>query len=924
MTMTLPEFTVLDDQYALQHVLNETDPFGISYLGWNMEGEEQVIIREFFPERLAQRDADNATVVPVTEEAGVLFRSGLKFFLKTASVLEEIDHPNIARERASIETHGTAYRVRDHHAGTSLPAALEKRGTVSEQAALAIMQPVLGALHAVHERGLLHGRLTPDAVFLTKDRRMLLTGFRCAEVQLARKSGRPAEIAAAGFSPPEQYTTEGKQGPWTDVYAVAATLYHMIAGETLPEATERLSGDPVPALVEEAEALSKGMKHVLLHGLAPDPSARQSSAEDFRQMLEDPAAVAVPAWVATADEAGESATAASAAPLGGDVPDASDELPAQEAPAEPLMTASEEEHDDSPEADETPAQEEKTEDAPVIAAADPPLSEPLLPEQSAAEAPPPPPEDTDTAEEAPEGLPEEAAADENLSAQEPLPAREAELDGEADDKEEDFSSGEEDHSSPPAMDRGPRKPRRKKRAMGQKAILAIGGMVLLASLGGAVMLLAGSGGGAADRYAQLRAAGDSLFQAADYAAARQRYAKALKLQPDGASETGYLKRRLERIGRTQASLRKARYERQMARGDSLRARAEVLSQRGATPRARDLYAQANEAYLAALESRPSDSLAYVRAQAVNRRITRGRDSGDGQASETAAPDAEEMREQLYQRYRQRGDELLAEGNYIDARRKYREALGYRPGDAYAQARLNSIRALMSEAERERQFARYRERGDSLFAQSRYRAARREYMLALDVNPDSPEVQARIEQIDSLQAEAERRRAQYQYLRAQGDVFFEQEQYEQAITKYEEALSYKPENAYVKERIAEAERRLAAAAQEVRRKRMMEDGVYVVVDEQPQLIGGLAALHEKVEYPRAAIERGTEGRVIMSVVVGRDGRVRDAKIVQGIGKAADAEALHVVRQARFEPALVDGEPVRARHSLWIQFNLERRE
>lgn len=358
----------------------------------------------------------------------------------------------------------------------------------------------------------------------------------------------------------------------------------------------------------------------------------------------------------------------------------------------------------------------------------------------------------------------------------------------------------------------------------------------------------------------------------------------------------------------------------------MRTRAEEFFQDGGGEEANDFYARANEAYLAALENRPDDSLAFAQAQEMNRILTVGRDAveeGEEEEAEELVPDPDEMRGQLFARYREQGDALFEAEDYEAAQRKFREALDYQPEDAYVQARLDSIRVLLSHAAREEQFERYRQQGDALFEQGRYAEARREYELALEAQPNSSEVRARIEEIDSLQAQEERNQQQYQYYRAQGDVLFEQGQYQEAIERYQAALAYRPDDAHAEERIEESRHAIEEASQEDEQPETAspEEEVYTVVDTQPELIGGLRALHQRVNYPERAVRRGIEGRVVVQMIVDENGRVREPRVIKGIGGGCDREALRVVRKAEFEPATRDGEPVSAQHSVWIQFRLE---
>lgn len=240
-------------------------------------------------------------------------------------------------------------------------------------------------------------------------------------------------------------------------------------------------------------------------------------------------------------------------------------------------------------------------------------------------------------------------------------------------------------------------------------------------------------------------------------------------------------------------------------------------------------------------------------------------------------------------------------------------------------------AVLSQAEREA-FDRYLALGNEMFLQERYQEARIAYEQALQVQPGDARALRRVERVETIIKEAEQARLQYSYHRGRGDVHFERGDYEAALESYGEALEYRPEDDYLQERLvrsralldAHAEEAAAQRREEALAARRTDDGVYLLADTPPHLVGGLEALHQKVVYPRRAVRQEVEGRVVVQMVVTSDGRARDVEVVRGIGGGCDEEALRVVREARFEPAMVDGEAVPARHYLWVLFQITDEE
>lgn len=287
--MELTPLTVLNQRYTVKRTLGEPGPFDITYLGQDVDSDDEFIIREFFPVHLATRKEEKTSVEMVGDDEADLFDSGLEYFSKESQVLAELEHEALPSSYDTFAANGTFYRVRSHPPGMSLAKGLENKGKVSEKAALTIMVPILEALHTAHETGLYHGGVSPGTIRLLEGGDVLLTGFRGAFLQLARETGKMSELVQPGTSAVEQYTPRGQQGPWTDVYAAAATICQMVTGKELPEATDRLEGeDTLEELVQDANAFSgPGVRETLVDALAVDPSQRLQSVEAMMNALSE-------------------------------------------------------------------------------------------------------------------------------------------------------------------------------------------------------------------------------------------------------------------------------------------------------------------------------------------------------------------------------------------------------------------------------------------------------------------------------------------------------------------------------------------------------------------------------------------------------------------------------------------------------------
>ena len=175
--------------------------------------------------------------------------------------------------------------------------------------------------------------------------------------------------------------------------------------------------------------------------------------------------------------------------------------------------------------------------------------------------------------------------------------------------------------------------------------------------------------------------------------------------------------------------------------------------------------------------------------------------------------------------------------------------------------------------------------------------------------------------DSLAALARRNEQQYQYLAGQADALFGQGNFEEALAKYKEMLRFRPNDPHATAQIAACQSTLdEQRAQQNLLDAMVEDGVYLISDEPPELIGGLDRLHRKIRYPQRASDAGVEGRVYVAFVVDEKGRVQNPKIVQSLGYGCDEEVLRVIQTARFKPGTVGGQSVKVRHTLYVDFKL----
>ena len=284
--LVLPHRTVLNGQFIVGKVLGKPGGFGITYLGWDINLATLVAVKEYLPRDYAGRDSDHASVMAHSREDASLFRFGLEQFLQEARTLARFDHPNVVRTRSFFEQNGTAYLVMDYLQGVNLSEYLaSKGGRLNEQQAGEIMLPILDGLQEVHAKGFLHRDIKPQNIYVTSTGRPILLDFGAARQAMGERSRSLSVVLTPGFSPYEQYHRRGEQGPWTDIYALAATYYYLLTGHAPPDAPERVASDELIPLRQLAPTVSTGLESAIMQSLSLEAAGRPQDVFIFRDIL---------------------------------------------------------------------------------------------------------------------------------------------------------------------------------------------------------------------------------------------------------------------------------------------------------------------------------------------------------------------------------------------------------------------------------------------------------------------------------------------------------------------------------------------------------------------------------------------------------------------------------------------------------------
>ena len=283
--MALPAGIPLGDYYLLGRVLGQGG-FGITYIAKDTKRGNRVAIKEYFPDSMATRSATN-TVSPYSGERGQGFIYGKQCFLDEAKTLATfVGNPHIVRVYRYFEDNGTAYFVMEYVEGDSLKDYLKKHNRkISFEEAKRILVPVMDALEVVHSKGIVHRDISPDNIIITKDGGVKLLDFGAARYSIGDMSRSLDVVLKHGYAPREQYSRHGRQGPFTDVYSLAATFYRAITGIVPQESIDRMDNDQLVTPRYYCSDLTPQGEFALFKALAVQPADRFQTTREFKECM---------------------------------------------------------------------------------------------------------------------------------------------------------------------------------------------------------------------------------------------------------------------------------------------------------------------------------------------------------------------------------------------------------------------------------------------------------------------------------------------------------------------------------------------------------------------------------------------------------------------------------------------------------------
>ena len=277
---------LLRDRYLVGRALGQGG-FGITYIGRDTLLDIRVAIKEFYPNGFAYRDHDLTHMVTITDSGRSLFQDGKQKFLREAQILARFnEEPGIVSVHDYFEENNTAYIVMEYLDGATLKKHVTVRRKLSGEVLFQMMRPLVQALGKVHEQGIIHRDISPDNIIVMPGDQLKLLDFGAAREVGGDKS--LSVMLKPGYAPEEQYRSRGKQGPWTDVYALCATMYYCLTGVRPEESVERAmnpdSGLAAPSSL--GADITPEQENVILHGMAVRNSERYQTMQELEEALD--------------------------------------------------------------------------------------------------------------------------------------------------------------------------------------------------------------------------------------------------------------------------------------------------------------------------------------------------------------------------------------------------------------------------------------------------------------------------------------------------------------------------------------------------------------------------------------------------------------------------------------------------------------
>lgn len=292
---SLPLYEILNGKYLLGKVIG-IGGFGITYIAWDFYQGKRVCVKEYFPREIAVRNlsghtyseqisvsihCSTETYTQHLDKLQSAYMKGLQAYIEEAANLSRYYMmPGIVSIRDFFYGNNTAYIVMEYIDGIDMKQYAKLRGgRLRPEEVLALLREVLKALNAVHKDGIIHRDISPDNIMLTRKAEAVLIDFGAAR-DYGNERSAPI-LLKHGYAPPEQYTRDQKQGPWTDVYSMCASMYYLMTGIRIQAAPKRIEQDQVQSLRSFGVAIAERWDMAIQKGLQIEPERRYPSIAEL-------------------------------------------------------------------------------------------------------------------------------------------------------------------------------------------------------------------------------------------------------------------------------------------------------------------------------------------------------------------------------------------------------------------------------------------------------------------------------------------------------------------------------------------------------------------------------------------------------------------------------------------------------------------
>lgn len=283
---TLPERTLLADRYLIGRVLG-AGGFGITYKVWDTLKQNTCAIKEYAPSELSYRQT-GSTVIKINSSSSGLFEHGMQRFMEEAQMLKRLENvPEVVRVNECFQENQTAYFSMEFLDGTNLKSIVKNIGSSIDYRDMTRLIAAIGnAMDIIHRTtGILHRDISPENICVLQDGSARLLDFGSAKQTVAGAKQEFSVVLKPGFAPLEQYSKNGKQGPYTDVYALACTYYYSLTGKMVPPAVDRLEGKGYEPLCRVNPEISATISAGVDQALELDYRSRTQSMREFVDII---------------------------------------------------------------------------------------------------------------------------------------------------------------------------------------------------------------------------------------------------------------------------------------------------------------------------------------------------------------------------------------------------------------------------------------------------------------------------------------------------------------------------------------------------------------------------------------------------------------------------------------------------------------